>query len=163
MNNYLSEIDRILHSSDKVFDSMTIVNSDGIIEYVKRYTSPHDIDLIPFHKNVIGKHLLDAYPDITEETSTVMETLRTGKITRVEKQTLTAGEIAVTISAITYPILGEEGCVQGAIDAVKVLNYEDHSTADSDQCPSALSSVITKNAQMVKLKNFVAEDRKSVV
>lgn len=60
--------------------------------------------------------MLEVYPDLSEETSTVIRTLRTGTITVGEKQVLTSGNFKLTMTTTTYPIMGEDGSIQGAVD-----------------------------------------------
>ena len=63
-----------------------VVNKDGIIEYYRPCTTLPLSD--QFTRNVLGRHLLDVYPELNESNSTVMRTLQTGKVTVGEKQEL---------------------------------------------------------------------------
>lgn len=73
---YLDQIDHIVNLCADT-DGIFIVDKDGIIEYCR---SPMNIYFKP--GETIGRHILELYPELTEETSTIMQVLRTGKIGR---------------------------------------------------------------------------------
>lgn len=106
-------------------EGIIIVNREGIIEYFKDRT----LGSSRLHeKDVLGKSLFDVYKNITPETSTLMEVMRTGKEIRNGHQELTCfnGE-SLEIIFNTLPIYeGKE--IVGAVELVfypaKSLNLE---------------------------------------
>ncbi len=162
MKNYLSEIEKIINANTGEFDTIAVVNKDGIIEYTKTLRPlPPDMDIALFSRNVIGKHILTAYSTLKEEESTVMRTLKTGKITSIDRQILCTGDKTVVISAITYPIFDEFGEIQGVVDATRLLEYIDDSRRENVEERTVLDSIITCNAEMMKIKETVAEVAKT--
>ena len=73
-------------------------------------------------KDVIGKYLLDIYPNLTEDTSGIMRVLKTGKPIFNEEQELRSykGEILHVVNT-TMPIM-EEGRIVGAIDVSRYMD-----------------------------------------
>lgn len=89
MDNYLKEIIRIVELRGSDVDGIIIVNSEGIVEYFSNWGGSYANRLPDFFlNNAAGKHLLDVYQNLDEESSTVMQTLRTGKTTVGSKQEL---------------------------------------------------------------------------
>ena len=73
-------------------DGLMITDEKGKIEYYMTYRP----DLVSLReKDVIGKYLLDIYPNLTEDTSSIMRVLKTGKPIFNEEQELRSykGEI----------------------------------------------------------------------
>ena len=100
-------------------DGLMITDDKGKIEYYVTYRP----DLVSLReKDVIGKYLLDIYPDITEETSSIMRVLKTGRPIFNEEQEVTSfkGETLHVVNT-TMPIM-ENGRIVGAID---VSRYND--------------------------------------
>ena len=128
MNEYLRQITRLLKINGDSMEGMMVVNRDGIIEYYKASSA---LEKLPddFGRQVRGKHLLEVYPDLSEETSTVIRTLRTGTITVGEKQVLTSGNFKLTMTTTTYPIMGEDGSIQGAVDIAQLLDISERGTS----------------------------------
>ena len=132
-----------------------VVNKDGIIEYYKSGTA---FGKLPerFGRDVVGCHLLSVYAELSEENSTVMQTLRTGTITVGEKQTLTHGDLQITLSTTTYPILDSAGVIQGAIDIAQILEVSDRKgTPPPTAAHSALDSIVTQNKELLRLKTLI--------
>ena len=66
-------------------DGLMITDEKGKIEYYMTYRP----DLVSLReKDVIGKYLLDIYPNLTEDTSSIMRVLKTGKPIFNEEQEL---------------------------------------------------------------------------
>lgn len=158
--DYLKEVNRIISSSDSVA-GLVVVNKEGIIEYYKP-CSNFGLDEVEFGKNVRGKYLLDAYKEITTDNSTVMKTLKTGQVTIGQQQTLTTDHFQLTISSTTYPILDQDGAIQGAIDVARLLDYE-KTGSDEAANPnlSILDDIVTQNEEMLRLKRIVQEVAKN--
>ncbi|WP_419026189.1 sigma-54 interaction domain-containing protein [Emergencia sp.] len=158
--DYLKEVNRIISSSDSVAGLM-VVNKEGIVEYYKP-CSNFGLDEIEFGKNVRGKYLLDVYKEITTDNSTVMKTLKTGQVTIGQQQTLTTDQFQLTISSTTYPILDQDGSIQGAIDVARLLDHKKiGSNENVNPHLSILDDIVTRNEEMVRLKRIVQEVAKN--
>ena len=161
INEYLRQITRLLKINGDSMEGMMVVNRDGIIEYYKASSA---LEKLPddFGRQVRGKHLLEVYPDLSEETSTVIRTLRTGTITVGEKQVLTSGNFKLTMTKTTYPIMGENGSIQGAVDIAQLLDISERGTRRPVQYgQSALDDIVTQNAAMEQLERVVKEVAKN--
>lgn len=158
MKNYVGEIEKMLKASGKEFDGLTVVNKEGIIEYSKnlRTLSP-EMDVTMFRKDVVGKHILEAYSTLKEEDSTVMRTLKTGEMTTIDHQMLCSGDRTIVITGTTFPIFDEYGEIRGAVDAAKVVKYIDNSKSESIGASTALDRIITCSNEMIKLKETLEE------
>ena len=151
INEYLRQITRLLKINGDSMEGMMVVNRDGIIEYYKASSA---LEKLPddFGRQVRGKHLLEVYPDLSEETSTVIRTLRTG----------TSGNFKLTMTTTTYPIMGEDGSIQGAVDIAQLLDISERGTRRPVQYgQSALDDIVTQNAAMEQLKRVVKEVAKN--
>lgn len=151
--NYLEILDDILKNSGEVYDSVTLINKDGVIEYTKRTTTL--FDMLPFEKNMIGSHIFDAYTELNEENSNTMQTLKTGKICKVDRQVLTSGNISVTLASTTYPIFDESGQLQGVVDATRYLEYKKLCETSENEDVEALHGIISENDKVKKMKDIL--------
>lgn len=164
MNEYLRQITRLLKINSDSVEGMMVVNRDGIIEYYKASGTLGGLSE-DFVRQVRGRHLLEVYPELTEETSTVIRTLRTGTITVGEQQVLTSGNFQLTMTTTTYPILGEDGTIEGAVDIAQLLDITDQTNGGAQPAvpsgQSALDNIVTQNAAMEQLKRMVKEVAKN--
>ena len=147
MNEYLRQITRLLKINRDSMEGMMVVNRDGIIEYYKASSA---LEKLPddFGRQVRGRYLLDVYPELSEETSTVIRTLRTGTITVGEKQVLTSGNFKITMTTTTYPIVGEDGTIEGAIDIAQLLDISERGISRPvHDSQSALDDIVTQNEE----------------
>ena len=155
MEEYLQQIMRLINLNGDSAEGMLVVNRDGIVEY---YKPGNAFGALPeeFGRNMVGRHLLSVYTELSEENSTVMKTLRTGTITVGEKQILTHGNLQITMSTTTYPILDPAGEIQGAIDIAQILDVRDRTGSSSViTAHSALDDIVTQNKEMCHLKSMV--------
>jgi len=100
-------------------DGIMVTNNKGIIEYYTNYRP--DINSLK-ESDVIGKHVLSVYPTLTEETSSIMKALKTGKSIFNEFQTL-ASYKGQTINAINSTLLIKDN--EKVIGVVDVSRYVD--------------------------------------
>lgn len=160
MKQYLKEVNKLISSADGANMSILVVNRDGVIEYHKPCNNL-GFDEFDFGNSIKGKRLLDVYHEITEENSTVIKTLKTGKITVGENQVFTTDKFRITLSTTTYPILDEHGAVQGAIDVARLLQCEKNNVQIGEDIKqiqeSALDSIITQNDEMKMIKRILPE------
>lgn len=102
-------------------DGLMVTNKKGIIECFITYRP--DINMLK-EKDVLGKHILDIYPDLTPETSSIMRVLKNGKPIFNEMQYLKT-YIGQSIYAVnnTMPIISGEEII-GTVDVSRYLDPE---------------------------------------
>ena len=152
MEEYLQQITRLMNLNGEAVEGMMVVNKDGIVEY---YKPGNPFGKLPeeFGRNVVGNHLLSVYTELSEENSTVMNTLRTGQITVGEKQVLTHEDLQITMVTTTYPILNQQGEIQGAVDIAQILDVRSlKGAAPVSADHSVLDDIVTRNKEMARLK-----------
>ena len=155
MEEYLQQITRLMNLNGEAVEGMMVVNKDGIVEY---YKPGNPFGKLPeeFGRNVVGNHLLSVYTELSEENSTVMNTLRTGQITVGEKQVLTHEDLQITMVTTTYPILNQQGEIQGAVDIAQILEVQDLKGAPPHAAAhSVLDDIVTQNEEMHRLKSMI--------
>ncbi|NLX62069.1 MAG: sigma 54-interacting transcriptional regulator [Tissierellia bacterium] len=106
--------DNLLEILDRVEEGIHIVDKNGRIVYYNKFAEK--IDAVDT-KKAIGRHLLEVYPSLTYETSTLLTVIRTGKpILKVEQTFINyKGEKITTINS-TFPIRDKKGNIIGAIE-----------------------------------------------
>lgn len=94
-------------------EAVQVVNHEGITIYYNQIATEMD-GLHP--SEVLGKHILQVYPSLTLETSSVMHVLKTWQPVLNQQQTIvnTKGKI-ITILYSTYPLI-HNGVLIGACD-----------------------------------------------
>lgn len=116
---YMSEkyIKQILNICNHV-DTIILTDTKGYITYFITYRP----DVNP-HKpaEMIGKHMLEAFPTLTEESSTVMRVIRTGKAILNELQEFPYDGYVVQSINSTIPII-ENGRFVGVANMVRYLD-----------------------------------------
>lgn len=160
-NKYLQQITRLISSYSSSMEGILIVNREGIVEYWRAGAASQatlDSPSWPEHftRNVVGRHILSAYAELTEENSTVMQTLRTGQVTAGGTQVLTYRNVQLTMSTTTYPILDENGGVAAAVDIAHLLEVRDRGCTETQPSDhSALDDIVTRNVEMQRLKRII--------
>jgi arginine utilization regulatory protein len=103
-------------------DSLIVVDKEGVVEYFITYR-PDIFD--QKDGNVINKHILEIYPELTEETSSFFRVLKTGEPIFNEKQKLIRvdGGVFYGVNS-TLPIMSD-GNVIGAVEVSRYLDSED--------------------------------------
>lgn len=96
-------------------EGIIIVNREGVIEYFKDRTLGNS----RLHeKDVLGKSLFDVYKNITPETSTLMEVMRTGiEIRNAHQELICFNGETIDIYFNTFPIYEKKEIV-GAVELV---------------------------------------------
>lgn len=147
--NYMQQALGLLEEADAVL----ICDREGYVEYTRwhedRYFSCQE---------VIGRHILEVYPTLTEETSTIMRCLKQGEGRIDDEQHLEnfKGE-QIHIVSTTLPILSG-GQVIGALCASSFLDgkREEEKRADRQDCLHVLDDIVTENERMKELKLKIA-------
>ena len=157
MNNIFSEhnVKMIL---DYVRDGIQAIDGEGRLIYCNRPAAVlDDINI----ENSLGKHIIEVYPSLTEENSTLLKALKTGMPILEFEQTFTnyKGKTVTTINS-TLPIR-MEGRVVGAMEIshnitnVKVLSekvadlqnrvYGSKLSVTQDEATYTFESIISKD------------------
>lgn len=99
--------------SENISSGLFIVNKEGIVVFYNQ--SANDLAGLNV-ENAIGKHMLEIFPMLTEETSTIMRALTTGEVLKNYVQNYYNYQSKlVTILSNTVPIY-EDGEIAGAIE-----------------------------------------------
>lgn len=164
MYDYLQQLQKLIDISSDDVDSVIIVNKDGYIEYYKSWENPYSEYMTNHRKRLIGKHVLDIYPNLTEETSTIVQTLRTGKPSAGVKQDLPIGSgYWISIISTTYPLqVGDDLiCV---VDCSKCcgIKHESSGVITEKQRLYTLDDIITQSPCMTALKERIAQVAQSM-
>lgn len=111
MNSLFKEnIEDIL---DNIEEGIHIVDSSGKIVYYNKFAAELD-NINP--EEALGRHILEIYPSLTEETSTILKTIRTGKPILNYQQTFKNYKgIQITTINSTIPIISGKRVI-GAIE-----------------------------------------------
>ncbi|MDD4779971.1 MAG: sigma 54-interacting transcriptional regulator [Tissierellia bacterium] len=115
--------------SENIYSGMFIVDKNGIVQFYNQ--SANDLAGLNV-ENAIGKHMLEIFPKLTEETSTIMRALSTGESLKNYAQNYYnyKGKL-VSILSTTLPFY-ENGEIAGAIeifsdvDQYKNINQNKH-------------------------------------
>ena len=62
MMDYIKIINSIIETSGKKYDSLSIINKEGIVEYTKRIKN--DLDMIAYDKDRMGKTIFEAFQNL---------------------------------------------------------------------------------------------------
>ena len=142
-------------------DAVLITDRNGFIEYSTMISS----DIKNFkNAEVTGKHILEIYTSLTEETSTIMRVLRDGKPIIDEKQKVIndRGEIIYLINS-TFPIEVNNEII-GAIEASVYAdgNFENSNlhtieikANKNDKKLYTLNDIITNDHKVLDIKNKI--------
>lgn len=153
--DYIKIVDDILEKSGKKYDSAAIVNKDGVIEYTKRINN--DFDMFFYDKGRTGKKFFEAFSDLDMSNSSVLRAIKTGKVAKNESQILISGNIKVVVEGDTYPIFDENGEIQGAVDAVRYLEYYNYNEKEVKEHNEVLKSIVTENQRLKRIKDNLPE------
>lgn len=104
----------VLHHSN---EGIHMVNAEGITKYYNSAAAAMDgLD----SREVLGKHILDVFPSLNKDTSTLLKVARTGRPIVDEQQEYTnlKGAEIVTINT-TLPVFGRQGKLLGAVEVAR--------------------------------------------
>lgn len=107
----------LLSILDFLDEGIHIIDKNGKIVYYNKFAQR--IDAVDIQK-AIGRHLLEVYPSLTYETSTLLTVIRTGKPIFKKEQTFInyKGQRITTINT-SLPIKNEKGEIIGALELSK--------------------------------------------
>lgn len=105
--------------SENIYSGIFIVDKDGIVTFYNQ--SANDLAGLNV-ENAIGKHLLDIFPKLTAETSTIIRALSTGESIKNYVQNYCNYQSKLTsILSTTIPFY-ENGKLEGAIEIFSDVN-----------------------------------------
>lgn len=152
-------------------DGIMVSDARGVIEYYKTFRP--DVNQLK-ERDVIGKSVLEIYPNLTEETSSMMRVLRTGKPITNEFQTLSTfrGQSIRAVNT-TMPIMDGDKIV-GAVDVSRYVESEyerqnitlELKEKQDEKALYTLDDIFTASQQMMMLKErirMIAETDSSVL
>ena len=131
-------------------DAVLICDRKGYIEYAKWKN-----DAFFYPKEVVGKHILDVYPQMDSRDSTIMQVLRTGHPSfEVEQKIRTWKDELVHCLSTTLPI-EVNGVIIGALCAS--VHYSEKAKALPGRRGKyyCLEDIITEDSQMEELKERI--------
>lgn len=150
---------------DYLSDGVQVIDQDGRLIYCNRRAAVlDDINI----ENSIGQHILEIYPSLTAETSTLLKVLKSGHPILNHEQSYTTykGNVVTTINS-TLPIrVGKEilGAIEVArnITEVKALSeqvvnlqrkvYGERSKLSEETAVYCFDDIITQSSEMNHLK-----------
>lgn len=138
-------------------DSVLICDKLGYIEYAKWKN-----DAFFFPHEVVGKHILEIYPGMDENSSTIMRVLKTGQPCYEEEQKIyTWKNELVHCLSTTFPIV-VNGAIIGALCA-SIFFDSSHNTIEEKKKGAyyTLDDIITQNEQMLELKERIRQVAKN--
>lgn len=155
MMDYIKIINSIIETSGKKYDSLSIINKEGIVEYTKRIKN--DMDMISYDKDRMGKTIFEAFQNLNVNNSSVLKTIYSGKVTKNERQVLISGNTKVVVEGDTYPIFDDHGNLQGVVDALRYLEYYNYNKANDSEDDGVLSAIVTKSQKLKRIKDRLPE------
>ena len=152
-------------------DGIMVTDKDGYIQYYSNFRS--DVNDMK-EKEVYGKHIFEVYPNLTNETSSIMRVLETGEPISNEYQTLISFK-GHHINAIntTMPIKNNEEII-GAVDVSRYIdpNVERKNITlsikdkEDEKSLYTLNDIITNSMSMELIKekiHLIADTDSSVL
>ncbi len=164
--------ENVMEILDYLEEGLHIIDKNGIIVYYNKFAQ--GIDGVESEK-VVGRHLLEVYPSLTEETSTLLTVIRTGEPIYKKEQTFLnyKGEKITTINT-SIPITSK-GKILGALEISKdittvremsekivelqdrLYNNKKKSKKENKSKASAyftLLDIVGENKEMLRLKSL---------
>ncbi|MBO4991387.1 MAG: sigma 54-interacting transcriptional regulator [Firmicutes bacterium] len=154
------QFDRILNMFN-YFDGVIITDERGVIEYYFNSRS----DIYSLRMDPIGKNILEVHPYLTEETSSIMRVLKTGKpiYDQIEHLKTEHGQTVTNVYS-TFPIVRDGVCV-GAIDMSRSVDDKTHQNITrqhivlpgntEEKALYQLGDIVTECPQVLELKKRI--------
>ena len=132
-------------------DGLLIANRDGIVEFQRVF-----VDNLWKSGETVGLHIFELYPELDEESSTIVQALKTGKPSYNVLQDINnrRGE-RVLLESTTIPIV-VDGQVECVIDPSKFHSI-DQRVIRGKRGISTLDRIITQDPAMLALKERVRD------
>lgn len=132
-------------------DGLLIANQDGIVEFQRVF-----VDNLWKSGETVGLHIFELYPELDEESSTIVQALKTGKATYNVLQDINnrRGE-RVLLESTTIPIV-VDGQVTCVIDSSKFHSIDQRVIRGKGGI-STLDRMITQDPAMLALKKRIRD------
>ena len=156
ITDQIAEVMRLCEDTD----GLLIVNQEGIVEFQRIF-----LDNYWRSGEMVGRHILELYPELDEDSSTVIQALRTGKPTYHVLQDINnrQGE-RMLLESTTIPIV-VDGQVVCVVDSSKFHATGQRIVRDREELVT-LERIVTRDEAMLALKErirFVAPQDSSVL
>lgn len=146
---------------DNYFDGLLVTDNRGYVEFFLTYRPNLSGST---QEEILGKHILDFYPSLTEETSTILRVLKTGEPIYNELQTLATkkGNIYHAINT-TLPIRAAgTGEIIGVVDVSRYMGrfYENqginiHPPHEKKNSFYQIEDIITNSRELNEIKRKI--------
>ena len=157
MSGLIDKLNQIMQIDNTKYDGVLIVNKHGIVEYSTWFGRMYNAVIPDWTRSIVGEHLTNFYEDLSEENSTVFQTLKTGKMSIDEPQKLTWKNYQMVLRGITYPIV-ENGVILGAANVAQLLYLQNLKTSEYlKQKLYVTDDIITQNKKMLEMKAMILE------
>lgn len=172
--------ENIFEILDYIEEGIHIIDKNGIIIYYNKFAQT--IDGVEREK-VVGRHLIEAYPSLTEKTSTLLTVIKTGEAIHKKEQTFLnyKGEKITTINT-SIPIRSK-GKILGALEiskdittvkemSEKIVDLQSKLYNNKDKLSNnnykesaqfTLIDIVGENKEMVELKSLTLRAAKTDV
>jgi arginine utilization regulatory protein len=150
-------------------DGLVVTDNKGIIEYFTTFR-PNINNLK--EEEVLHHHVLDVYPNLTEESSSIMRVLKTGIPIYNKKQHLKTNKNSdIYALNTTLPIMHKNKVI-GAVDVSRYiepkikyhninLNINDKTIKPHDSKLYTIDDIITNSSSMIKIKDKILKIAKT--
>ncbi|MGI6365682.1 MAG: sigma-54 interaction domain-containing protein [Bacillota bacterium] len=110
-------LDVVLHHSN---EGIHMVDTEGITRYYNDAAAAMDGLAV---REVLGKHILDVFPSLTKDTSTLLKVARSGRpiVDQLQVYTNLKGVEIATVNT-TLPVFGQEGELLGAVEVARDIS-----------------------------------------
>ena len=148
LERFLDQIGEVLHLCEDT-DGILVVNREGLIEY-------HRISLNSYwcSQDTVGRHILELYPELDEESSTILQALRNGTASYNVLQDINnrRGE-RVLLESTTIPLV-VDGRVECVVDSSKYHTIDQRIIRGGESGGlSTLDRILTQDPALMALKD----------
>ena len=132
-------------------DGLIVTNAKGMVEYYTTFRP--DVNSL-VESDVLGKHILEVYPDLKEEDSSIMEVLKTGEpiFNQYQKTNTYKGDILFAVNT-TLPIKDSKDNIIGAIDVSRYIDPE----IERKDISISIKSKSKKDSTLFNVDDIVSE------
>ena len=149
LERFLDQIGEVLRLCEDT-DGILVVNREGIIEY-------HRIPLNSYwcSQDTVGRHILELYPELDGESSTILTALRTGRASYNVLQDI--NNQRVLLESTTIPIV-VDGRVECVVDSSKYHTIDQRVIRGGEGGGlSTLDRMLTEDPAMLALKSRIRD------
>ncbi|BDF72207.1 arginine utilization regulatory protein RocR [Oscillospiraceae bacterium] len=167
--DYKSDGLKWLNENFNYIDSVTVVDNTGKIIVKQRFNPRYsDEENLVHNESSLGKNLLEVFPSLTPDGSTLLQVLHTGKIVYIENQEAWNSHGRKTVcNNLNFPIISR-GKIVGAVEISRDITHIENrirpvqaSLAPPPQPAGAaryhLDDIITQNPNMLRVKETIAK------